>query len=293
MEDTKILGFPNQLATWVYLLIRASHNHYTYPGGVKVAPGQLVTSVAKISETCGISTSQARTALKNLELTERIAILTTSQWTLITINNWELYQMEEAGSQTDDKPIANRSQTDDKPIATSKHSNSNSKKRREPPPEALTLARRLGKAIKFADPKAKIPADLTGWAGDIDKLIRIDGRTPEEIHQILRWVFHDSDGWWVSNIRSGFKLRKQFDTLIAQRKREAERDSYAKGKKADEDQGRRRETNQRRDVISKEEKADPETVKSILGGFIKTLDSPGEGPENELESSKPDRKCGA
>jgi DNA-binding MarR family transcriptional regulator len=49
------------------------------------------------------------------------------------------------------------------------------------------------------------------WAGDIDKLIRLDNRTPERIEAVIRWS--QSDSFWADNILSTEKLRKQFDQL--------------------------------------------------------------------------------
>lgn len=55
------------------------------------------------------------------------------------------------------------------------------------------------------------------WAQDIDKLIRLDKRTPEEIRAVILWC--QSPGcFWVSNILSGAKLREKFPTLLSQSK---------------------------------------------------------------------------
>jgi hypothetical protein len=49
------------------------------------------------------------------------------------------------------------------------------------------------------------------WAADIDKMIRLDLRTPESIKAVIIWS--QKDGFWFKNILSGSKLRKQFDRL--------------------------------------------------------------------------------
>lgn len=53
---------------------------------------------------------------------------------------------------------------------------------------------------------------LRQWAKDIDKLNRIDGYDWETIEAVIRWS--QEDDFWKQNIRSGAKLRKQFETLL-------------------------------------------------------------------------------
>ncbi len=43
-------------------------------------------------------------------------------------------------------------------------------------------------------------------------MIRVEGRTPERIEQVIRWVARDP--FWSKNILSTAKLRQQFDALV-------------------------------------------------------------------------------
>jgi len=61
----------------------------------------------------------------------------------------------------------------------------------------------------------KEDATVQRWASDIEKLIRIDKRTVDEIRRVILWV--QSPGcFWASNILSGVKLREKFPQLIGQ-----------------------------------------------------------------------------
>ena len=51
----------------------------------------------------------------------------------------------------------------------------------------------------------------TEWHQAMDRLIRIDGYTPEQIRQVIDWC--QADEFWQGNIRSAKKLRQQFDML--------------------------------------------------------------------------------
>jgi phage replication O-like protein O len=62
------------------------------------------------------------------------------------------------------------------------------------------------------DPGYKQP-DLDGWAADIDKINRLDGRDWQTIEKVIRWA--KSDGFWKSNIISGKKLRDKFSQLYS------------------------------------------------------------------------------
>lgn len=68
--------------------------------GLEIKRGQFPTSIEKLANANGLSIRQTRTALKNLQKTNEIDIQTTSRYSLITVNNWDLYQ---AKRQTGDK----------------------------------------------------------------------------------------------------------------------------------------------------------------------------------------------
>ena len=59
----------------------------------------------------GVSTRQVRTAMEKLESTGEITRKTTNGFTVVTVENWSLYQ---ADYDDDDKRMANKRQTDDK-----------------------------------------------------------------------------------------------------------------------------------------------------------------------------------
>lgn len=60
--------------------------------------------------------------------------------------------------------------------------------------------------------------NIQKWCEHINKLIRLDKRTPGEIEKVIIWS--QNNKFWCSNILSTEKLRKQFDTLYQQMKNE-------------------------------------------------------------------------
>jgi len=61
----------------------------------------------------------------------------------------------------------------------------------------------------------EIMETIKRWAADIDKLIRIDKKAPENIRQVILWA-KTPGNFWFHNIESGAKLRKQYERLWGQ-----------------------------------------------------------------------------
>lgn len=82
---------------------------------------------------------------------------------------------------------------------------------------AYKLSMHLLQRIKANNPKAKEPKNLQRWAADMDKILRIDQRDPQEVKQVIDWC--QSDEFWYTNILSPAKLRKQYDKLYPKAKK--------------------------------------------------------------------------
>lgn len=91
--------------------------------------------------------------------------------------------------------------------------------------EQYQLALFMRKCILENLPNAKLPEptpeSLRRWAYDIDLMIRIDCRSPDEIRELMDWSHRDP--FWKANILSPCKLREKWDTLVAHKMRDEER----------------------------------------------------------------------
>lgn len=75
--------------------------------------------------------------------------------------------------------------------------------------DALELCQLL--ATRMVANEYKAP-DITGkWIKDMTYMMRIDGRTKEQIAGAINWC--QADSFWCANIKSPSKLRAQYDTL--------------------------------------------------------------------------------
>ena len=111
---------PNMVALFLHLLINANYVDAKWRG-VDVKRGQIITGRMKLSKETGISERSIRTCLERLKSTNEITIETTSQFSLITICNYNKYQYkEDVGDQAenhpaDQRPTSDRPATDQRP----------------------------------------------------------------------------------------------------------------------------------------------------------------------------------
>jgi len=56
---------------------------------------------------------------------------------------------------------------------------------------------------------------INSWAQDIEKLIRLDGKPPDLIRQVILWA-KTPGSFWFPNIQSGKKLREKYEALYSQ-----------------------------------------------------------------------------
>lgn len=84
---------PKILSVFIWLLIKANVKDGSFEKEV-VHRGSLITSNAHIAEGCGLTISNVRTALANLEETGEIVRTVRNHYQFITIVNYESYQSD-------------------------------------------------------------------------------------------------------------------------------------------------------------------------------------------------------
>jgi len=81
----------NTLRLFIHLLLRANFEDKDWHEKT-VKRGEFVTSISHLSRETGLSVKEVRTALNHLKETNEVASQTTSQYTLISVLNYEKYQ---------------------------------------------------------------------------------------------------------------------------------------------------------------------------------------------------------
>ena len=93
---------------FLHCLLKANWQDKNWQGQ-EIKRGQFVTSYRKLSVEIGLTIKQVRTALNKLEATHELTCKTTSQYSIITVNKYNDYQINDTQN---DKRMANERQTD-------------------------------------------------------------------------------------------------------------------------------------------------------------------------------------
>lgn len=87
-------GDPPTRSVFIHLLLSSTHKEIRYCG-INLEPGSVVTGRNKIAEEVGLSDKQVRRALSNLEKTGEIRRKRANKYSIITIENYSMYQFLE------------------------------------------------------------------------------------------------------------------------------------------------------------------------------------------------------
>jgi hypothetical protein len=114
--DNPIFQNEKILKVFIWCLLKASYTEHEQLVGLQkviLHPGQFVYGRLKASEELKIKPSTCNDIITWLKREQIIDIKTNNKFSLITIVNWDLYQVdeEESDSKTDNKPTTNRQQS--------------------------------------------------------------------------------------------------------------------------------------------------------------------------------------
>lgn len=88
--------------------------------------------------------------------------------------------------------------------------------------EAREISLYLHEKIKTE--KENFNGNPKSWEKDIEKAIRIDGRSLNHLKRCIDWIYSDKGSFWKPNILSGKKLREKYDQMELQAKRDEKKD---------------------------------------------------------------------
>jgi hypothetical protein len=193
---------------WVDILLLANHKvgHIRKRGIlIEVQRGQVGYSEETLAARWKWSREKVRRFLGRLGADGQISRKPVQQnpklSSLITITNYDLYQSSETTNETTEKHQTVQEQ-ELKNVKNKKPFLSNSIE--------VRLSEFLFEKILSRNPNHKKP-NIQTWAKDIDQMIRLDKRTPEDIGRVIEWC--QNDPFWQNNVLSAEKLRTQFDQL--------------------------------------------------------------------------------
>lgn len=113
----------NVKTLFLHLLLKVNYKD-NYWKDVLVKRGQTLTSIEHLANETGLTVQQTRTALSKLKSTREITIETTSKYSLITIEKYDIYQRNNKNvTSTLTSEITNNQQTNNKQVTTNNKDN--------------------------------------------------------------------------------------------------------------------------------------------------------------------------
>jgi len=104
---------------FIHLLLRANHKKQIWRG-VAIERGELLTGRKNLAEECGFSEMQIRTALDHLKSTQEITIKSTKKYSIIKLNNYNLYQQS---NQQNNQEVTKKQPSDNQEVTTNNNVN--------------------------------------------------------------------------------------------------------------------------------------------------------------------------
>ena len=100
---------------FLHFLLTASFKDFNWMGE-QLKAGQLITGRKRLAEELNFSERQIRTAMEKLKSTGEVTYKSTNKFTIVTVVNWEDYQIND---ETPTNTFANKRPTSDQQATTS------------------------------------------------------------------------------------------------------------------------------------------------------------------------------
>ncbi|MCK5607393.1 hypothetical protein KAR91_36250 [Candidatus Pacearchaeota archaeon] len=203
---------------WTWCLLKVNHSGQwvslrTGRGSIEVEcqRGQFIFGRLSAAKELKMNPTTVWKRMQKLKNMGNIDIKSDSQYSVITLLNMGIYQPSEIKSDSkSDRQGTGKEQASD--------TNKNEKNEKNEKKKTFTLdsieyqlSELLFTEIIKSNPEHKQP-NLQTWSKDIDKMMRLDNRQPDNIKQIILWCQKDS--FWQCNILSTKKLREKYDQLL-------------------------------------------------------------------------------
>ena len=82
---------------------------------------------------------------------------------------------------------------------------------------AEELCNELADLVAANPPDSKRPNVSKAWVTDMERCVRLDERSPNQVRGLFEYVFDGPGSFWISNMRSPDAVRRHFDKIRAQK----------------------------------------------------------------------------
>ena len=171
----------NVTRLFLHLMLKANHKDKKYRG-TTIKRGQLLTGRELLSSETGLSEQQIRTCLTKLKSTSDVTIKSTSKGTLLTVDNYSVYQgCDDVSTSKSTSTLTNEQPTDNQRVTTNKNDKNvnnvkevidhlnlvtNSKYKTSTKSHIENISARLNDGHSVDDLKAVINSKSAEWLND-------------------------------------------------------------------------------------------------------------------------------
>lgn len=180
-------------------------------------PGQFCTTIRKLVELSSgeISKNDVERSIYKLILCGFLRQEVRHKKSILTISHKDTYDLIIEASETINETIMRQKRDNNE---TEKNNDKNAKKEKNiflSDSIEIGLAEFLFSKIKTFLENPKTP-NFQSWALQVRHMLQLDKRTPNEIRNVIEWLYTPEGVFWRKNILSTAKLREQFDRLKAE-----------------------------------------------------------------------------
>lgn len=200
IQDWDWYDDPFMFSLWIHLLLEANWKDGEWHGE-EVKRGQIITSVAKLSASTGLSDKQVRICLERLVKGGEIEKKTANKWTKITICKYDTYQsFADDGGQTNGKQTANKGQAEGKQGATIEKGNKGITEERKKEKKDANASKEKDEAVEnlysFYPSKCPMRNSSTGKNSKCKEKIKslLNQYTVEELTEIFNRYVNETYG---------------------------------------------------------------------------------------------------
>lgn len=199
LKNSLVFDNPDLLKVWIWCLLKATHDDYIQMIGlqeVELKKGQFIFGRKVAANELKMSESKTYRLIKKLENMQNLNIKTNNKFSVITIENWGLYQSDDCKSeQQSEQQMNNKRTTNEQQMNTNKNIKNNKNINNNIYSESLIKKIMSYPGKKTKDTRDKKLPQLIKKYGE-EQIIRCIERYSEEVKgREKRYILNESTFW--------------------------------------------------------------------------------------------------
>lgn len=198
---------PETVSVFVHLLMLANHEEKKWHG-MSIERGQLLTSRDQLSKLTGLTDRKIRTCINRLKSTSELTIKSTNKYTIITICNYDKYQVkEDLTDQQNDQQNANERPATVQPTNKNEKNNINITLTNAPArEETWRFISSVRRSVLNNNPDAIADFKRDLFRREVETNVSAAGMNTEQKEKFI--------GWWTEHTPGSDKIRAEYEAVF-------------------------------------------------------------------------------